>query len=137
MPVCFWLNAKSDKVWRVNLMPVRDWRFRLYLNMNVRRASNLRVGDLLDIQVRFDEEYRGGPLHSMPAWFSKDLFSNPLAKKGWDQLAPSRQKEILRYFAQLKSHEAKQRNVKNALHVLVGGKGRFMGRFWNDDKTQQ
>jgi hypothetical protein len=134
MPVYLCLNGKSDRTWRVNLMPVGDGCFRLYLNGNIRKESNLRVGDMLDLEVRFDEEYRGGPLHPMPARFSKELSSNPPAKQGWDRLPPSRQKEILRYFAQLKSPEATQRNVQKAMRVLQGGKGRFMARSWNENE---
>jgi len=78
--------------------------------------------------VQFDDEYRGGPQHPMPSWFGDELVRNPAAKDGWDRLAPSRQKEILRYFARLKSSEAKWRNVQRALEVLARGKGRFMAR---------
>ena len=67
----------------------------------------------------------------MPEWFSEALNRNDRARKGWDALPPSRKKEILRYFAQLKSQEAKTRNVTQALHVLAGGKARFMARDWN------
>jgi len=48
-------------------------------------------------------------------------------------LIPSRQKEILRYFAGLKSAEAQERNLQRAIHVLSGGKARFMARSWNED----
>jgi Domain of unknown function (DUF1905) len=133
IPVCFWVNERSDMTWRVNLIPVGGGRFRLYLNGDVRRESNLHVGDVLDIEARFDEEYRGGPLHPMPVWFDEALSCNILAKRGWDRLIPSRQKEILRYFAQLKSPEAEQRNLKRALNVLAGGSGRFMARSWNEN----
>ncbi len=69
----------------------------------------------------------------MPTWFKGALSRNELAKREWDRLAPSRQKEILRYFAQLKSPEAKERNLQRALRVLAGGRGRFMARPWNEN----
>jgi len=43
----------------------------------------------------------------------------------------SRKKEILRYFARLKSQEARARNLEKALYVLSGRKGRFMARAWD------
>jgi hypothetical protein len=43
-------------------------------------------------------------------------------QKGWKELPPSRQKEIVRYVVRLKSPEAQQRYVRKALHVLAGGK---------------
>ena len=51
--------------------------------------------------------------------------------KNWEALIPSRRKEILRYFARLKSTEARERNLERALHVLSGRQGRFMARVWN------
>jgi hypothetical protein len=137
MPVRLRVKGRSNWTWRINLMPVGDGRFRLYLNGDIRKESNLQVGDMTDIEAQFDEKYRSGPLHPMPAWFSDELSHNPLAEQGWDQLAPSRQKEILRYFAQLKSPEAKRRNAQRAMHVLAGGRGRFMARSWNEKGTAQ
>ncbi|WP_416305931.1 hypothetical protein [Neptunicella sp. SCSIO 80796] len=46
-------------------------------------------------------------------------------------LTPSLQKEILRYFAGLKSDAAKQRNCQKAISVLSGNPGRFLARDWN------
>ena len=36
-----------------------------------------------------------------------------------------------RYFAGLKSEEARKRNLEKVLHVLSGRPGRFMARDWN------
>jgi hypothetical protein len=69
----------------------------------------------------------------MPPWFARELSLNAPALRGWEKLPPSRQKEILRYFAQLKSPEARKRNADRALHVLAGGQARFMARSWNAD----
>lgn len=49
----------------------------------------------------------------------------------WGQLSPSLQKEMLRYFARLKSDKARTRNIEQALNVLNGAKVRFMARAWN------
>lgn len=133
IPVRFQIvDTESDEFWRVNLMPVRDGTFRLYLNEEIRKATGVDTGDIVTIEFLFDEEYRGGPTHPMPSWFGDELSTNPAARAGWGRLPPSRQKEILRYFSRLKSPEAKERNLEKALHVLAGGRGRFMGRTWND-----
>jgi uncharacterized protein YdeI (YjbR/CyaY-like superfamily) len=55
---------------------------------------------------------------------------NRSALENWEALVPSRKKEVLRYFAALKSPEARARNLERALHVLSGRKGRFLGRSW-------
>ena len=131
MPVCVRVNGKPDTAWRINLMPVGDGNFFLYLHEHVRKASSTGVGDIVTVMIEFDDEYKGGPAHPMPSWFGDELDRNPDAQQGWDSLSPSRQKEILRYFAQLKSPQAHQRNVRKALHVLSGGKAWFMARSWN------
>src|SRR5581483_824025 len=99
----------------------------------VRRASATKVGDIVDVEVQFDEAYKSGPAHPMPVWFSEGLKRDAKAQRGWDALIPSRQKEVLRYFAQLKSREAQMRNLEKALHVLAGAIGRFMARDWNKE----
>jgi hypothetical protein len=131
MPVRIQVNGKPDTPWRINLMPVGNGTFYLYLHGLVRKAAGADVGDVVSLAIQFDDEYRGGPAHPMPSWFGDELDRNPAAKQGWDDLTPSRQKEILRYFAGLRSPQAQQRNVHRALHVLAGGKARFMARSWN------
>ena len=131
MPVCVRINGKPDAAWRINMMPAGDGSFYLYLHGDVRKASGTKVGDVVDVEVQFDEEYKSGPAHPMPSWFSEALDGNEAARRGWNALIPSRQKEILRYVSQLKSREAQMRNLDRALHVLAGGKARFMARDWN------
>ena len=132
MPVRYVVEGGPDRTWRINLMPLGDGSYRLHLNGTVRKASGLAVGDQVGLGVEFDDEYRGGPQHPMPGWFRDELAKDRLAKLGWGRLPPSRRKEMLRYFAQLKSEQARERNLRRAMHVLAGAKARFMGRSWND-----
>jgi uncharacterized protein YdeI (YjbR/CyaY-like superfamily) len=83
------------------------------------------------IELEFDKEYKNGPTHPMPVWFTKALKKNAKARRAWGELIPSRQKEILRYFSNLKSPEAQNGNLRRAINVLSGSKERFMGRLWN------
>jgi len=133
LPVQVQVNGKPEAPWRINLMPRGDGSFYLYLHEQVRDASGTGVGDVVDIGIRFDDEYKAGPVHPMPLWFSEALERDDRARQGWETLIPSRKKEILRYFAQLKSPEAQARNRAQVLHVLAGGKARFMARDWNAD----
>ena len=132
LPVRVQVNGKPDTPWHINLMPVGDGSFYLYLHGDVRKASGTKVGDVVNLEVEFDGDYRSGPAHPVPPWFNDALDRNPSAKQTWDALTPSRQKEILRYFSRLKSSEAQARNAQRAIHVLSGGKGRFMARSWNE-----
>jgi hypothetical protein len=134
MPVLVRINGKPEKPWRINMMPLGDGSFRLYLHGSVRKVSNTKVGDRVDVEVGFDAKYKNGPAHPMPAWFRNALGRNPVAKKNWEALIPSRKKEILRYFATLKSVEARERNLVRVCHALSGEAIRFMARSWNGGK---
>ncbi|HET6402473.1 MAG TPA: YdeI/OmpD-associated family protein [Candidatus Kapabacteria bacterium] len=134
MPILGRINGKPEKPWRINMMPRGDGSFYLYLHGAVRKASGTKVGDRVEMELEFDRDYRNGPLHPMPAWFRSALADNPDAKKAWGALIPSRKKEVLRYFAAVKSPEARARNFERAIRVLSGNPGRFMGREWKDGK---
>ena len=130
IPVLVRVND-GQETWRTNLMPVGDGSFYLYLHGGMRRASASQVGDSVTVALAFDPDYKGGPADPMQIWFAKALAKNPAAHRGWQALAPSLQKELLRYFARLQSDSARRRNAERAVHVLAGGEGRFMGRSWN------
>lgn len=134
MPVLVQINGQPQPPWRINMMPIGDGTFYLYLHGDVREASQTKVGDRVEVKVEFDTEYMSGPQHPMPEWFAQALAKNPRAQKAWDALIPSRQKEVLRYFSWLKSDEAKKRNLEKALFVLSGNEGRFLARTWKDGK---
>jgi Bacteriocin-protection, YdeI or OmpD-Associated/Domain of unknown function (DUF1905) len=130
LPVLVRINGEPvKKPWRINMMPTGDGAFYLYLHASVRRASSTKVGDKVRAEVEFDEAYRGGPAR-MPSWFRAPLAEHPRAKLAWKALTPSRKKEIVRYLANLKSTEARTRNVERALRALSGSKERFLARSW-------
>ena len=131
MPVTVQVDGQPAEPWRINLMPLGDGSFRLYLAGVVRAASGTQVGDRVTIALHFDESYRGGPQHEMPAALSVFLAGDAAARSRWEALTPSRQKEVLRYLAGLKSDEARQRNIEATQRLLRGEKLRFLGRDWN------
>ncbi|RYY74005.1 MAG: DUF1905 domain-containing protein [Gammaproteobacteria bacterium] len=137
LPVCIRINGKPKVPWHINMMPIGDGSFYLYLHGDVRTASNTVVGDEVDVEIKFDSAYKSGPIHPMPTYLQEALKKNSLAQKGWEKLAPSRQKEILRYFAGLKSDEAQARNLEQAIYVLAGSKGRYMARDWNMENENE
>jgi Bacteriocin-protection, YdeI or OmpD-Associated/Domain of unknown function (DUF1905) len=131
MPVLVQVNGRPDPPWRINMMPVGDGSFYLYLHGDVRKAAAVEVGDNAEISVSFDENYRNGPVHEMPEEFARRLAENPAAQDQWHRLPPSRKKEVLRYLVGLKTEDAKNRNVDRAMRVLSGSRERFMARDWN------
>jgi hypothetical protein len=130
LPVRVRINSKPDEPWRTNMMPAGDGTFYLYLHGTMRKSSDTKVGDRIDVEVEFDAEYKGGPARP-PDWFTRPLRADAAALESWRALAPSRQKEIVRYLTNLKSPEARTRNVEKAVRMLGGEKGRFMARDWN------
>jgi len=132
LPVLVRINDKPQVPWRINLMPAGNGDFYLYLHETVRKASGTSVGDRVSVELSFDANYRSGPQHRMPQWFKQALDENPRALKNWTALVPNRKKEILRYFSQLKSLDARSRNLSKALRVLSGEGDRFMARDWRD-----
>jgi hypothetical protein len=110
LPVMIRINGKPADLWRVNMMPMGNGNFYLYLHETVRKASGTAVGDRV----------------------KQALESNPGAEKNWNALIPSRQKEIVRYLSQLVTPDAQTRNLAKALHVLSGEEARFMARDWKN-----
>lgn len=134
MPVLVRVNELPATPWRTNLMPAGDGSFLLYLHGEMRKMTGVDVGDSVRVDLRFDDAYRNGPLHETPEWFQRALDENSQALANWHALVPSRQKEVLRYFAGLKTDEAKARNLVRAMRVLSGESERFMGRDWLEGK---
>ncbi len=130
LPVIVRIDGKPDEGWHINMMPMGEGDFYLYLHGDVRKAAGKDTGDKVKVEVEFDTSYKSGPTHLMPAALRDALKKNAKAQTVWDALIPSRQKEILRYLAALKSEEAVQRNIEKVLHVLSGKGGRFMARDW-------
>lgn len=131
LPVTVQVNGRPDPAYRTNLMPVRGGGFTLYLNGIVRRASATAVGDVVEIALAFDPEYRSGPAHPVPERMQRALRSNARVRANWEALSPSRQKEVLRYLGQIRSDAVRERNIDRAVFVLNGGRARFLGREWN------
>jgi hypothetical protein len=93
--------------------------WRLYLNTPMRRAAGIDVGDMARVKIEFDPEPRIEPMNPSLA---RALARNKAAKAAYQSLAPSRQKEILRYLNHLKAAVSLSRNVKNAIQHLLGKK---------------
>lgn len=131
MPVLVQVNGKPDPAWRINMMPVGDGDFYLYLAGQVRGPAKVEVGDRVEVSLAFDAEYSGGPQHDVPPALAAHLEQDAAIRARWEALTPSLRKEVLRYLAGLKSDAARQRNIDQAVRVLGGARERFMARDWN------
>jgi len=99
-------------------------QWRLYLNTPMRKAAGKDVGDRIQVKVEYDPEKRIVPIHPK---FLNALKRNKKARETFETLSPSRQKEIVRYIGFLKNEESVDRNVRKAIHFLLG-QVRFIGR---------
>ena len=99
-----------------------DWR--LYINTAMLHHSPKRIGEIIKISAEYDPEPRVIIPHP---GFKKALNRNKEAKVVFDNLPPSRRKEIVRYLANLKTEKALEINILRAINYLLG-KERFVGR---------
>ena len=99
-----------------------EWR--LYVNMKMLKNSPTRIGELIEVEVQFDQSDRTIKPHPK---LIKALANNQAAKDVFESLSPSKQKEIVRYISNLKKEESIERNVTRAINFLLG-KERFVGR---------
>jgi len=91
--------------------------WRLYINGPMLKASGLKVGDTAEIEIEFDPKPRKVP---MPGALADAFRKNKMAGIAFDQLTPSRQKEILRYIGSLKTPESIDKNVSRMIRHLLG-----------------
>ena len=134
MPVLVWIVGGSAAPWRTNIMPTGDGDFLLYLHGRMRRDSRTAVGDEVVIGLSFDAQYRGGPTQDAPEWFRTALDDDATARSNWNELTPSRQKEVVRYLANLRSDAARARNLDRVMRMLGGESGHYMGRDWSNGR---
>jgi hypothetical protein len=131
MPIQVQLNGKPSPAWRINLMPVGNGSFYLYLDGRLRKHAGADLGDTVTVSLSFDPDYRTGPQHDMDPVFAAALNRDAEVRARWETLTPGLQKEVLRYLANLRSDAARTRNVERAIRVLKGSDERFMARNWS------
>jgi len=106
----------NERIFIQNLVKYSG-KWRLYLNTPMRKTAGKDVGDIIEIDIEFDNWERIIPIHSKLEIAFKQ---NKQAKKAFDNLPPSRQKEILRYINFLKTEESVDRNIKRVINFLSG-----------------
>ncbi len=120
IPVCGLVNGKPYE--QTLLRYQGEWR--LYINTTMLSNSPKKIGEIIEVSIEFDRRDR--TLHPHPDLI-KALAQNKEAHAIFQGLPPSRQKEIIRYIANLKTAETREKNIKLAIGFLLG-KNRFMAR---------
>ena len=113
----------NERPYQQTLVKFRgDWR--LYVNLQMLNDSPRRIGEEIMVSIQVDTSDRRIKPHPKLVAMLK---ATPAAQAVFDDLAPSRQKEIVRYIDGLKTDQSVDRNVARARDFLLG-KGRFVGR---------
>jgi len=120
IPICGTINNMPYKQTLIKYSG--DWR--LYINTFMLKNSPKRIGETIALTIEFDPSDRTIKPHPK---FAKVLHENKKAKMVFDTLSQSRQKEIVRYIANLKTEESIDRNIIKAINFLLG-EDRFVGR---------
>lgn len=120
IPVCGDINGKKYHQTLVKY----SGAWRLYINTTMLSESPKRIGEIIEVSIKFDTKLRELIPH---AKLVSALKRNKAAKKNFDSLPPSRQKEIIRYISNLKTEESVEINIAKAIGFL-NDKNRFIGR---------
>ena len=115
IPVCGKLNGAAFVQTLVRYGGV--WR--LYINAGMLKDSGLKVGDNAKVEIDFDPRAREVPT---PRALADRLRKDKDARRTFNNLSPSRRKEILRYIGSLKSQAAIDKNVDRIISHLRGEK---------------
>jgi len=123
----------DGKAFQANLMPLGAKRtkaapgrhHRLYLHGFMRKTVGKDTGDRIKVVLELDSKPRVEPMN--PA-LSRALKKDAKAKKVFEGLSPSHQKELKRYLNHLKSPEALQRNVDKVMGYLRKSQARWFGK---------
>ena len=102
----------EDFHFRSTLVPVKDAPYRLFVNSEMRDATDLKVGDTAHFEIEPDLEKRVIP---MPELLNQRLLQEGLHEK-FNALTSSRKKDILNYLNFLKTEAALIRNVE----IVIG-----------------
>lgn len=101
---------------RATLVPIGNNRHRLFINGQMRKAAEVDEGDVVRIHLEIDTQPRTIP---MPKEFALALQQNKSAKIAFENLTPSRQKEILAYLNSLKRPETLKQNIDKTVASLL------------------
>jgi hypothetical protein len=112
VPVRGTLNGHA---FRAGLVSLGGGRHRLFVNGEMRTAAGVGVGDRVEVALDYDPAPRRLPV---PKPLAAALDADPAAKRAWDNLTPSRRKEILSYLNSLKRPETLARNVAKTVGQL-------------------
>ena len=105
---------------RSTLVPVGGGVHRLYVNGQMLKCTSSRVGQSVSIGLEADTKDR---MPKMPESVAKALKGSAVAMERWQDLTPSKQKEVLRYISGIVAEAIRDRNIGRLLEILESKSG--------------
>ncbi|OGO32575.1 MAG: hypothetical protein A2Z29_04210 [Chloroflexi bacterium RBG_16_56_11] len=106
---------------QATLVPTGGGRHRLYINIYMRKATGVKVGDEIRLELEYDDRPRELPV---PKTLKEALERNRKAGEVFARLPPSHRNEYLAYLNSLKTPEALARNIEKVIASLLKQKPR-------------
>lgn len=97
---------------------VMGGKYMVGVSADVRAAAGVKGGDKLTVEIELDTEVREVTL---PPDFKKALDKDPKAKKFFESLSYSRQKNHVTIIEQAKTEETRLRRIEKSVNDLVAG----------------
>jgi len=108
----------QDHSFQQTLCPIKNEGYRLYVNGPMLKGAGVKAGQTANFIIEQDTIERNTN-HPMAKEFKKKLEEHGLLAM-FQQLSPSRQKEINRYVNNLKTETALTKNINKMINVLKG-----------------
>ncbi len=114
-PIKITLNGYTYR----STVAVMHGKFMVGVSADVREAAGVKGGDKLTVDIELDTEVREVTL---PPDFKKALDKNPKAKKFFEALSFSKQKNHVTIIEQAKTDDTRQRRIEKAIDDLSANK---------------
>jgi Bacteriocin-protection, YdeI or OmpD-Associated/Domain of unknown function (DUF1905) len=116
-PVVATVNGST---WRTSVTRMGG-EFLLGLKREVRRGAGVDAGDEVDVSIELDVAPREVEVPEAPA---AALATDPQAQAAFEGMSFTHRKEYVRWIAEAKREETRQRRVHEALDMIRAGKAR-------------
>lgn len=99
------------------LVPVKNSPYRLFVNLLMMKGGKTALGEVAEFSIEQNHE-KVEQMYEMPKVLAQALKTNRLEAE-FDQLSPSRKKDILKYLHYIKTAETLQKNIDKVIAQLI------------------
>ncbi len=112
-------------------MPTGDGRYYLILSSKFLKQAGARVGEVVEVRFRIDEQDRV----DVPAELERALARDNACRAAWDALTPGRRRGITHYVRTAKTAPTLNKRIVEALEVIAEFNGDF--RKWQQARRKR